>query len=165
MEFVNDFDEFPDEIWFDIFYFLDPKTLLKVNTVSKRFYKISNSNFVWEPLFTKLCKNKHTHWMLKTAPVTDQKKTLYFHAVKDSKRTLLTKDELVSIGWKFRFLHGVGPDANIVYTFYPYFSPDGSYHHEGLGINQDFFYFIKDNGKIQINQFPAHTPKRTDDWG
>lgn len=160
-----EFEEFPDEIWFDIFYFLDPLTLLKVNLVSKKFFQISNSNFIWEPLFQKLCKNKHTYWMLKSAPNTDQKKKLYFHAIGDSKRTIMTQDELCSIGWKFRFLNGIGPDTNIVYTFYPYFSNDGSYHHEGLGFQQNFFYFIKENGKIQINQFPAHTPQRTEDWG
>jgi hypothetical protein len=43
-------ETFPDEIWIDIFAFLEPKELLLLNKISRHFNILSNSNLLWKDL-------------------------------------------------------------------------------------------------------------------
>jgi tetratricopeptide (TPR) repeat protein len=162
---VTELETFPDEIWFDIFYFLDPDTLMNCSLVSRHFKTMAESNFVWNPLYDKLCKGKFTYWLTKNAPNYDRTKILYHHAIRDGKRTAVTKEELTSLGWIFQFKHNTQFQHKEIMHF-PYFRADGRYFHEGIDFDQEFVWFLaKDSKSVQINHFPAHYFARQANWG
>eukprot|EP01080_Neovahlkampfia_damariscottae_P008128 gene8128-12588_t len=125
-------ENFPDEIWIHIFQFLPPEDLLTLNYVSRDFLEFSNSNVIWQHLVEEQWKNK----------------------------TAITKEELTSFGWHFRFKEDASQSP-----FFPRFEKDGVYLHEGISQQQWNWCFVNDNNAININNFPDHICSRTEDWG
>eukprot|EP01080_Neovahlkampfia_damariscottae_P007027 gene7027-11192_t len=151
-------ETFPNEIWIDIFYFLQPKELLTLSTCSRHFYELANSNLLWKELKLKRWKNKHTVNIMKNLPKTDFEKIIYFSAERDSKRTKITKEEFCSLGFEFKIVQ----DPNNAY--YPIHTLDGKYLNDGVA-EDDWTYELEDNEYVRCNNFPKKQLTRTQDWG
>ena len=92
--------ELLDEILIHIFQYCQPTELLKLSYVSIKFNKLSNLNLIWDPIVSSLFKNKFTYWVHKnTESFKDNKKKIYFWALKDSQRNKITFEELTSMCW------------------------------------------------------------------
>jgi hypothetical protein len=90
--------DFINEILNFIFKFCDIKTLLNCSKVSKKYNELANSDMIWKEHVKQLFLNKFTYWiLLKQEKERFSQKKLYFYSIRDSKRIVITKEELISM--------------------------------------------------------------------
>jgi tetratricopeptide (TPR) repeat protein len=152
-------ETFPDDIWMHIIQFLPPSTLLTSSLVNRHFNSLCNLEIIWEPLNSRLLHNKCTVFITKRLEGVKRTKTRYYNAIRDSKRTSISTEELNSFAWWFTF------GIQDLCPFFPYFK-DGKYFNEARYGDQGLPYILsRSNQEITIHHMPTMYFKRKSDWG
>jgi len=147
--------------------------LLPLSIVSKLMNRLGNDNQLWEILCNKLWLGKQNSEALSLYPKTvkEHYKRSYYLSIKDSKREIITMEELCNCKWEFHFRQGRFwnvPEGITIATFTSQYRCNPA-----VGIDQPWCFLDKKfpDGKkvkkrqLQINQFPPYSIHRTDDWG
>jgi hypothetical protein len=178
----------PPEIALHIFTWLDVGHLARAALVSQRWRCLAEEGSLWR----ELCRNK---WLDKqyysiekviqrerSSNVNTEKgmlsksgswidwKSQYKQAETDSKRTRISKEELCSVQWIFAFqaeIFSSSVPIDIDSGRYPRFHEDYTYDHPGLLSGAKWRFIDSPNGDraVQVQQFPALTVLRMEDWG
>jgi len=178
-------DNLSPEVFVELLSFLDHVTLCTCNLVSRQWYQLATTNWLWTRLCRRLWQDKQ-HVPQKCLDMSQDghsAKKAFFESLKDSQRCWLTADELCKFEWNFRFKSVAGPNwidwdqwwnnkpATRV-TFYP----DGIMKRdpEPPYPTQDFRWTFVDQscGKkgplgsfVSINDFPKYHVSRYKNWG
>ena len=99
----------PDELVINIFSYFEPHQLLVCGLVSKGWNNYANDLVLWRNLLRKLLQDKiYTPASILQVEENGNPKRAYWLSLKDSKRTWITKEELCSLNWSFRFKQQAG---------------------------------------------------------
>ena len=96
---------------------------------------------------TKLAVPAHGKW-----------KSSYINAELDSKRTAISKYELCSKKWNFRFKEWTREQPGMMARF----NEDYTYTSDLMNANMRWRFYA---GDVQVEQYPPLSPSRTADWG
>jgi hypothetical protein len=165
-------------------FFTAEELCTTIALVSKSWFELQNSNWLWENLCEKLWSDKVYIPKKFINMKPNAAKLAYIGSLHDSKRGYVTVDELCSFEWQFRFKEAAGSawTENDPYwqgkpPSVTHFFPDGTMKRDTIVRAPDFKFtwrFVdSSSGKkgepgsfIRINNFPTYCVSRVQrNWG
>ncbi|KJE92106.1 hypothetical protein CAOG_03128 [Capsaspora owczarzaki ATCC 30864] len=165
----------PLEILEFILSFLDPVDLHRAGQVSRFWHQIADADTLWKPACHRLWKGKFGMSLTSSDPPRCMAreefaglqeldicrfKKYYFATLADSKRTVISFDEVVDSQWDLRFRSHL----HVAHNTNPRFFRNGTFrsnmHRESM-----VWRFVDNTHTIQVAHFPPLVPSRsTIDW-
>jgi len=105
-------DNLSPEVFVELLSFLDHVSLCTCNLVSRQWYQLATTNWLWTRLCRRLWQDKQ-HVPQKCLDMSQDghsAKKAFFESMKESQRCWLTADELCKFEWNFRFKSVAGPN-------------------------------------------------------
>eukprot|EP00808_Paulinella_micropora_P001386 g14452.t1 len=107
------YNNLPEELQLQLLSYLGPTDLLQAARVSRVWNRYSQQNVLWEKHCEALWEDKLLPPSTK-AKLMEEKascKSRYYLSVRDSRREIITTEELLSFLWQFNFRLGIGSSA------------------------------------------------------
>jgi hypothetical protein len=96
----------PDELFVHVLSFLDVCDLCNCSQVSKQWYLLADDSMLWKAHCRRLWADKI--YVAAHIRTDHDSKRAYRQSLQDSKRRILTVDELCTMSWNFRFKASAG---------------------------------------------------------
>lgn len=167
---INAVSSLPFELILSIFSLLDVQSLLCIGQVCTSWHEMAKDQQLWKMHCVLRWKHKQFKPSIKLLSVQNSKdvdqsvcwKMAYSAQETDSKRTTITRKELCSINWSFKFLDEtieIDQDEHLFSKFHL----DGTY--ESSLFDRSLRYRIIEEEYVQVEMFPALVGRRTENWG